>query len=140
MIKYGRSAFVVAASAFDVVSLSPDLVEPLIALSVAYVALENLMTGTPRFRPALTFAFGLVHGLGFASILHDLTASASGGITLPLVAFNLGVESGQLALAALSMALLWQLRAKPAALQFVAVGVSGLLFAAALYWLIERVV
>jgi hypothetical protein len=128
-----------ALATFDVVSLSCDLVEPLIALSVAYVALENLATSTPRFRPGLTFAFGLIHGLGFASILQELSASTSGGIAVPLVVFNLGVESGQLALAALPMALLWKLRARPASLRFVAVSTSGVLLVTALYWLTERV-
>jgi len=73
------------------------LVEALIALSITYVALENILR--PQlgwWRPAVVFAFGLLHGLGFASVLGDL-GLAPGQFALSLLAFNIGVEIGQLA-------------------------------------------
>lgn len=72
--------------------------EVAIAASVVYVAAENLLQARPRHRPWITFAFGLVHGFGFASVLkaYGLEASAAVG----LLGFNLGVEVGQLALVA----------------------------------------
>jgi hypothetical protein len=72
------------------------VVEPLIALSIAYVAVENLFTRemTP-WRPVVVFAFGLFHGLGFASVLLDLGLPDEQFLTA-LVGFNVGVELGQL--------------------------------------------
>ena len=62
---------------YGLVSLSPSIVEPLIALSIAYIAIENLLV--TRFRPwrvALVFAFGLLHGLGFAGALREVVIGA----------------------------------------------------------------
>lgn len=73
------------------------LVEAFIALSITWVAVENILQ--PRlgwFRPAVVFAFGLLHGLGFASVLGDL-GLAQGQFIVSLIAFNVGVELGQLA-------------------------------------------
>lgn len=89
-------------SMLGIVSLPPRVVEPLIALSIAYVALENLFTTelTP-WRGALVFLFGLLHGLGFAGVLGELGVPA-GQFTVALVSFNVGVELGQLAVIALA--------------------------------------
>lgn len=73
------------------------LVEALIALSITYVAVENILR--PKlgwWRPAVVFGFGLLHGLGFASVLGDL-GLAQGQFLVSLIAFNIGVEIGQLA-------------------------------------------
>lgn len=95
-----------ALGVFDLVRVSPAVVEPLIAASVLYVGLENLLRRTPGRRWPLTFAFGLVHGLGFASVLRDLgIAGSAASAVLPLGGFNLGVEAGQLAVAALVLPL-----------------------------------
>lgn len=81
---------------YGVVSLPSAVVEPLIALSIAYVAIENLFTSTLRpWRLALVFAFGLLHGLGFAEALARLDLPQS-SLLSSLLAFNVGVEAGQL--------------------------------------------
>jgi hydrogenase/urease accessory protein HupE len=75
--------------------ISTRWVEPAIALSVAYVGFENLLPRLPRRRWLLVFGFGLVHGLGFASVLREIGLPRR-GLVLSLLAFNLGVEIGQL--------------------------------------------
>ncbi len=93
------------ASALGAVSVSPRIVEPAIALSIAYVGVENLVSPAPRFRWLLTFGFGLVHGFGFASVLRDYPLPEK-GLLLSLVSFNVGVEIGQLAVVAAVLPLL----------------------------------
>jgi hypothetical protein len=90
-------------SMLGIVSLPSRVVEPLIALSIAYVAVENLFTSelTP-WRGALVFLFGLLHGLGFAGVLGALGVPA-GQFAIALVSFNGGVELGQLAVIGLAM-------------------------------------
>ncbi len=76
--------------------LSPRVVEPLIALSIAYVAIENMLTDRLyRWRPALVFVFGLLHGLGFAGVLRTLGLPDDERL-LALMSFNVGIELGQL--------------------------------------------
>jgi hydrogenase/urease accessory protein HupE len=90
-----------ALSTFGVVSLSPRIVEPLIALSIAVVGLENVLrpSGVSRRRAAVVFSFGLLHGLGFAGALAE-TPLVEGQRLLALLLFNLGVELGQIAVLA----------------------------------------
>src|SRR5262249_37382375 len=104
-----------ALAALNVVTLPSRIVEPLIAATIVVVGIENLVRGDePKGRWVLTFAFGLVHGLGFASALKAIGLGAAGAsIVGPLIAFNLGVELGQLAVAAPLLLLLWRLRALP---------------------------
>jgi HupE / UreJ protein len=80
--------------------LSTRWVEPAIAFSVAYVGFENLVPRAPRGRWLLVFGFGLVHGLGFASVLRQIGLPRR-GLLLTLLSFNLGVELGQLLVVAL---------------------------------------
>ncbi len=90
-----------ALSSYGVVSLPSRLVEPLIALSIVYVGVENAVS--PRLRPSrlvLVFAFGLLHGLGFAGVLAEMGLPDRHHL-LALLAFNVGVELGQLAVIAL---------------------------------------
>lgn len=86
-------------AAGGLVSLPGTWVEPAIALTIVYVGLANLL-GKDRHGAALTFAFGLVHGFGFAGALAESLGSALGGGSwlLDLAAFNLGIEAFQLAL------------------------------------------
>ena len=97
------TAFTIAHSltltlaALNIVTLPTALVESIIALSIVYVAVENLWQKQMSHRPWLTFGFGLIHGLGFANILRDLTQSQS-NLLLSLTSFNLGVELGQIAI------------------------------------------
>ena len=145
-----------AMAALGVVDLSPDIVEPLIAASIIYVAVENLVRGAPdpndpeggrrarhrlHWRWVITFAFGLVHGLGFASMLREAGLGASpGGVALPLLKFNLGVEAGQLAVAALFFPLILALSRRPAVARWMVPACSVLIAAAGARWLFERVV
>jgi hydrogenase/urease accessory protein HupE len=95
-----------ALAIFDVVTLPSRLVESVIALSIAFVAAENLF---PRrafsARWAVSFCFGLVHGFGFSAALRELGLPSSGQAT-SLLAFNLGVEAGQAMVIAAVMPLL----------------------------------
>jgi hypothetical protein len=105
-----------------------------------YVSIENLARrGETRGRLALTFAFGLVHGLGFATVLRELGLGSSGsGIALPLLSFNLGVELGQILVAAVLLPLIWKVRQHPIAANRLAPACSLLITAAGTYWLIQR--
>ena len=85
-----------ALAVLRVVTISPNVVEPAIALSIAYVGIENLFGVDPAKRWRITFPFGLIHGFGFASALIDLDLPRA-AVPAALIAFNLGVEIGQLA-------------------------------------------
>lgn len=84
-------------AARDLIRLPSTITESLIAASIVYVAAENYFIQEARHRWILTFAFGLVHGLGFSSMLRDRLVD-SDSITMPVVWFNLGVELGQIAI------------------------------------------
>lgn len=88
------------ASGLDLVRLSARIVEPAIALSIGWVAIENLLVEKPKRRWLLTFGFGLIHGFGFASVLREIGLPPR-GLVLSLLSFNVGVEIGQLAVVAL---------------------------------------
>ena len=129
-----------------IVSLPSALVETLIAASIVYVAAENFFVRDIRHRWWLTFAFGLIHGFGFASVLRDygLPENALG---LALASFNVGVEIGQLMIVAVA-ALVWHVGFRIAAAagiprterneRSVSLVVSGAVLAAGLYWLGQR--
>lgn len=136
-----------ALAALDLFVPPPRLIEPLIALSIVAVAVENLtvlraheagaVASALRHRWLLTLGFGLVHGFGFASALRDLSLDRSELVTA-LVAFNVGVETGQIALVAGALPLLALLRrwrpfaARGAQAISVAVGLAGAV------WVVER--
>ena len=132
-----------AMAALDLVWLPGHIVEPLIALSIIFVAVENLATTTPPLwrRISITFVFGLIHGLGFASALRDIgLGTMPGSVVWPLLRFNLGVEAGQLAVAALLLPLLLGVKKKSErqADRMVAVG-SCLVAVIGAYWLLTRI-
>jgi hypothetical protein len=141
------SAFTVAhsitfgLSMYGIVSLPPAIVEPAIALSIAYVAVENLTTSRlRRHRVALVFAFGLLHGLGFAGALSALALPRS-QFLLALVGFNVGVEIGQIAVVALALAASAPWHRSPTEYRrFVLVPSSIAIAAVGFFWTIERVV
>ncbi len=93
-----------ALAALSIFAPSPRLVEPAIALSIAYVGLENLLAPDPRQRWRITFPFGLVHGFGFAGALRAI-ALPRPQLPIALVSFNAGVELGQLAVLAVALPL-----------------------------------
>ena len=130
-----------ALSTFGLVNLPSLIVEVIIAASILYVGIENLLRrdGELHWRWVLTFAFGLIHGLGFAGVLHDMGIAKTGSAAvLPLFAFNCGVETGQLAIAAIVLPILWKLRDSKAFLRLGVPACSLAVAAAGGYWLIER--
>lgn len=128
-----------ALATFDVVNLPSWIVEPMIAVSIVYVGLENIFRRDPANRWMLTFAFGLIHGFGFASVLRELGIAAQGsGAIVPLFSFNLGVELGQIALAALILPVIWKLREQPKFVTRYETAFSLLIALAGGYWLVER--
>jgi hydrogenase/urease accessory protein HupE len=131
-----------ALATLNVVQLSPRLVEPLIAASIVYVGLENLWDRPLHRRWLLTFGFGLVHGLGFASVLRELSfgIQVGGEVMIPLLAFNVGVELGQVAIALVVLPLIWYLQRLPHFSPRLATICSALVVLAGTYWLVERTV
>jgi hypothetical protein len=121
---------------YGLLAPSARLVEIAIALSIAYVALENLLERGRGHRWLVAGGFGLVHGLGFYAVLSDL-GLAGGDVLTTLLAFNLGVEAGQLAVVGLLYGpLVWWLR-QPWYRDSARV-VSGAILAVASWWLVER--
>jgi hydrogenase/urease accessory protein HupE len=130
-----------ALATLNVINLPSRIVEPAIAASIVFVGVENLWRRgeEPRGRWALTFAFGLIHGFGFASVLRELGVGRGGqGIALPLFTFNLGVEVGQIAVAAIVLPIVWRLRKNEKFVQRGVPVLSAVVAAAGLYWLLER--
>ncbi len=127
-------------SIYGVFSLPPTIVEPLIAASIVYVAVENIITSTLHaWRPFVVFGFGLLHGLGFAGVLHEVGLPRSEFLT-GLITFNVGVELGQLAVISLAFGLVgyWG-KNRPWYRARVIVPASGAIALTGLYWTIERV-
>ena len=138
------TAFTVAHSitlslaTLQVVSLPSRLVESAIAASVVLAALNNVRPLIHSRRWAVAFAFGLIHGFGFASVLADLGLPRD-ALALALVGFNLGVEGGQLAIVGIFLPIAFALRRTTFYRRGVMVGGSLLIVALAGVWLVERV-
>ena len=123
---------------FGALSLPAPVVEPLIALSIAYVAIENIVTSELKpWRLALIFGFGLLHGMGFAGVLTEL-GLPRGEFASALMSFNLGVEGGQVAvIAGMFMALGWARQApwyRRAAVVPLSLGIATV----GVYWTVTR--
>ena len=121
-----------------VVSLPSRVVESAIAASVVLAALNNIWPLFQRWRARAAFAFGLLHGFGFASVLLDLGLPPS-ALLLSLVGFNAGVELGQVAIVVLFLPLAWLARDGWFYRKVVLVGGSGAISVLASVWLAERV-
>lgn len=130
-----------ALTSLGVIALSGAIVEPLIAASIAYVAFENIWArGLGRGRVALIFGFGLLHGMGFASVLGDFGLPA-GQFIPSLIGFNVGVEIGQLAVVALCWVLLaLPFGQKPWYRSVVTIPLSVIIGMIGVYWVIERTI
>jgi hypothetical protein len=126
-------------SMYHIVTLPASVVEPLIAVSIAYVAIENLfIADLTRWRVALVFAFGLLHGLGFAGALGELGLPRSAFVTA-LFGFNLGVETGQLTvIAAAFTAVGWRWGGRSWYRHAIVVPASAVIACIAVYWTIHR--
>jgi hypothetical protein len=127
-------------AALDVVVISSGISEPLIAASIVFVAAENFRSTNKSWRRyALTGGFGLIHGFAFASALRESGLGGPGAkILKPLLAFNLGVEIGQLTVAAALLPLLLALNRWPWFARHGARVTSALVIVVALFWLWQR--
>ena len=128
-----------ALGSLGVIQISPAIVEPLIAASIVYVAVENIISDKlQRWRPLLIFAFGLLHGLGFAGVLSEI-GIASGFFIAALLSFNIGVEIGQLTVIALCFLLfgLW-FRRRPWYRSRITIPLSLVIALVGAYWFVER--
>jgi len=129
-----------ALTIYGVVSLSPRIVEPLIALSIVYVAVENVVT--PRLTPwrvALVFGFGLLHGMGFAGVLSQLGLPRTEFLPA-LLCFNAGVELGQLTVIAIAFLLIGlPFRNRPWYRRRIVVPGSIAIAAVGLFWFVQRI-
>ncbi|RMF70713.1 MAG: HupE/UreJ family protein [Planctomycetota bacterium] len=127
-----------ALSMADVASLPSRIVEPLIAASIAYVAIENLFVREMKpWRPAVVFAFGLLHGMGFAGVLREL-GMPPGRFLTALVSFNVGVEFGQLAVVAAAMLTIGACRSRSWYRRAITVPLSVAIAAIGGFWSIQR--
>jgi hydrogenase/urease accessory protein HupE len=139
------SAFTVAhsitlgLSMYGILSVSPRIVEPMIAVSIAYVAIENIfLSELKSWRIALVFCFGLLHGMGFAGALKELGLPHSEFLTA-LVTFNVGVEAGQLAVIGSAFLLVgWHCANRAWYRSRIVLPVSGMIACTAVYWTITR--
>ncbi len=129
-----------ALASLGIVKVAPAIVEPLIAASIVYVAVENVFTNRiTKWRPMVIFCFGLLHGLGFASVLGEF-GLAQGRFLPALVGFNFGVEIGQLTVIALGFLLVgfWFGR-KPWYRARISVPASVVIALVGVWWAFERV-
>ncbi|TDK54168.1 HupE/UreJ family protein [Bacillus salipaludis] len=127
-----------ALATFDIVHLPTRFVESAIALSIIYVALMNIFNQDSKHQPWLAFAFGLIHGFGFAGILSEMRLDTNHMVT-SLVSFNIGIEIGQLLIVSIAFPLiLWikKLTLKP--IKWVIPGTSVAILAFGMVWFIQR--
>jgi len=123
----------------NIVELPHSVVEPLIALSIAYVGVENILAKElHKSRLILVFLFGLLHGLGFAGVLSDF-GMPKDDFAVALISFNVGVELGQLAVIFMAFVLL-RLWFKNKLMYRKIVVVPGSVFISVIgaYWFLER--
>jgi hypothetical protein len=124
---------------YGVFRLPSSVVEPLIAASIAFVAVENICTPELKpWRPVVVFCFGLIHGLGFSSVLLSLGLPRHDFATA-LVAFNGGVELGQLAVITATFLVVGWWRNKKWYRRVIVIPVSALIAATGVFWTVQRI-
>jgi HupE / UreJ protein len=123
----------------NIITAPPHIIEPIIALSIMFVAIENIITDKLHAtRIFIVFIFGLIHGLGFASVLNDI------GLPQPtffnaIISFNIGVELGQISIILLAWFLIGQwFSKKPWYKNRIVIPLSAIIALVALYWTVER--
>jgi len=122
-----------------IVQIPPYIVEPLIAASIVYVAVENIVTDKlQKWRTAVVFCFGLLHGLGFAGVLSEIGVSSTYFVTA-LLSFNVGVELGQLTVIAGCFLVFGGFRSKPWYRSAITVPASVVIALVGAYWFFERI-
>ncbi len=129
-----------ALSMKNIVMAPGALVEPIISLSIMFVAVENMMIKKLRpWRILVVFLFGLIHGMGFASSLNEIGLPTNKFYT-SIIAFNAGVELGQMAvIAAVFFLLIKPFRNKSWYHKRVVYGISAVITLIAFYWTVERI-
>ncbi len=129
-----------ALGLYGVVDVPSTIVEPLIALSIVYVAVENILRSTlSPWRPFVVFVFGLLHGLGFAGVLQEI-GLGRGDYVVGLLGFNVGVEFGQLAVIALAwLATGYWFSERPWYRQRIVWPASAAIALVGLFWTVERI-
>lgn len=127
-----------ALAVLDVVAPPPALVEPLIALSIAYVGVENFLVKSAAGRWRITALFGLIHGFGFAGALGEVGVPRD-DVPMTLLLFNVGVELGQLLVMALVVPVLLTLRARGLLGSRATRGLSAGIVLLGMFWMVERV-
>ena len=133
-------SFSLALAMLGIINLSAQIVEPLIAISIAFVAIENIfLNSLNKNRLVIIFGFGLLHGLGFASVLSDFGMPDDDFIKA-LVSFNVGVELGQLSIVLMmTFFISYWIKNDRIYRQFVVIPASSLIAFVALYWTWERI-
>ncbi len=130
-----------ALATFGLLVPPSSWVEPVIAASIVFVGVQNLLSPEqPQGRWLVTLGFGLIHGFGFAGALRELGLGSGFAIAPALLAFNLGIELGQLVVLALVLPILWRLRSVNLFDRYGARALSLLVAAAGLFWFVERLV
>ena len=125
----------------NLVTLPSSFIEPAIAASIVYVGVENILRKEPKGRRYLTFAFGLIHGFGFAAVLQEMgIGNLDTGILIPLFSFNIGVETGQIIVTALVLPVIWWLHTKPLVEKYFVPVCSTIVCLAGSFWFIERTI
>lgn len=129
-----------ALAGLDLLEIPSTLVEPLIAVTIMYVSVENIIRGeNVTGRHWLTFGFGLIHGFGFAGVLKEMDISTgNSGILLPLFSFNLGIETGQVAVMALLLPLIWWMNGNSLHAHRILNACSAAVGLMGGYWFLER--
>lgn len=126
-------------AASGVLAVPATIVEPLIAASIAFIAFETIKPGPlSRWRPFVIFGFGLLHGLGFASVLADFGLPAE-QFAVALVAFNFGVEAGQIAVLGLCFLSVGLFLGRPWYRRAISIPASLMLACIGVYWFAERI-
>ena len=129
-----------ALGIFGIVNISANIVEPLIALSIAYVAIENIFANNlKKWRVVVIFIFGLLHGLGFSSVLLELGLAPNQYI-ISLIAFNVGVEIAQITVLLIALLCLYRFQKKSWYRQRIIKPLSMVIALVASYWFFERLI
>lgn len=129
-----------AMSMKNIIVAPSEVIEPIIALSIAFIAIENLLLNELKpWRILLVFLFGLIHGLGFASVLNEIGLPPD-AFYLSVISFNAGVEVGQITVIALIFLLIiYPFKRHRNFKKIVVYPLSILIAAISLYWTVERV-
>ena len=128
-----------ALATLGVISVSSKIVEPIIAASIAIIAIENIVfPGYKPYRLVVVFIFGLIHGLGFAGALSGFDLEPS-SLLIGLFGFNLGVEFGQLSLLFAAYMFTAQIKNKENYRQWIVLPGSIIIALFGVYWTIERI-